>query len=133
MMGIVNKGEKAVPLNRIQDVRLVRSLLAGGSLAMSSAGGALSIQRIGPLSRENARQFADAVNAMIHHGGDGLSSPPPTITSTFAPMPPATPAQWFVDPSGAPNLRYWDGDRWTEHVAAAPPPGGDDTNGHFSE
>lgn len=29
-------------------------------------------------------------------------------------------AGWFPDPSGAPQQRYWDGARWTEHTAAAP-------------
>ncbi|MFG6404067.1 DUF2510 domain-containing protein [Microbacterium sp. P04] len=35
-----------------------------------------------------------------------------------APLPPA---DWYADPSGAPQLRYWDGAAWTEHVA--PPVG----------
>jgi hypothetical protein len=29
----------------------------------------------------------------------------------------ATPAGWFADPSRRHELRYWDGHRWTEHVA----------------
>ncbi len=33
--------------------------------------------------------------------------------------PPGTPAGWLPDPGGAPNtLRYWDGNAWTQHVAA---------------
>ena len=120
LMGIISKREKAVPLNRIQDVTLVRSLTSGGHIAMSSAGGPLSIQRIGPLSRENARRFADAVSARIHHGGDGLSVGQQSMVSTkFPPMPPSTPAQWTADPSGQNDLRYWDGQRWTEHVSEA--------------
>lgn len=31
----------------------------------------------------------------------------------------ATPAGWFPDPSGDHELRYWDGDAWTEHVSDA--------------
>lgn len=27
------------------------------------------------------------------------------------------PANWYADPAGNPNWRYWDGTRWTEHVA----------------
>jgi hypothetical protein len=35
-----------------------------------------------------------------------------------------TPANWYADPAGAPNWRYWDGTGWTEHVApyATPDP-----------
>jgi len=74
LQGIVSKGEKSVPLSRIQDVTLSRSILSGGQVALSSAGGSLSIQRIGPLTREAAREFADAIGERIHQGGDGLSA-----------------------------------------------------------
>jgi hypothetical protein len=30
---------------------------------------------------------------------------------------PAVPAGWYTDPSGRYELRYWNGDEWTEHVA----------------
>ncbi|MGD0882056.1 MAG: PH domain-containing protein [Acidimicrobiales bacterium] len=105
VQGIVTRREKALPLSRVQDVRLIRSYLIGGRVLMSSAGGALSIQAIGPLSRERARVFADAVGPRIDRGGDGLSPPP------------ATPAQWAVDPFGQADLRYWDGYSWTDHVS----------------
>ena len=32
---------------------------------------------------------------------------------------PAVPANWYADPSGRFELRYWDGSAWTEHVARA--------------
>lgn len=38
-----------------------------------------------------------------------------------APPVPTVPAGWHPDPSGAPQLRYWDGTRWTEHVQATAP------------
>jgi len=34
-----------------------------------------------------------------------------------APTPQAIPAGWYPDPSGRYELRYWDGNAWTEHVA----------------
>jgi hypothetical protein len=32
------------------------------------------------------------------------------------------PPGWYADPAGGWDLRWWDGARWTEHLAAAPPP-----------
>ncbi len=123
--GIVTRREKAVPLSRVQDVRLIRSYLVGGRVLMSSAGGPLSIQTVGPLSREHARVFADAVGPRIDLGGDGLSTPlrngPPPAGSPAA--VPSTPACWAPDPYGEADLRYWDGRRWTEHVSPALQPG----------
>jgi hypothetical protein len=29
----------------------------------------------------------------------------------------AAPAGWHADPTGRYELRYWDGQRWTEHVS----------------
>jgi hypothetical protein len=33
------------------------------------------------------------------------------------PTSPAVPAGWHADPAGRYELRYWDGQRWTEHVS----------------
>jgi hypothetical protein len=30
---------------------------------------------------------------------------------------PASPPGWYPDPQGSPRRRYWDGSRWTEHLA----------------
>ena len=27
------------------------------------------------------------------------------------------PSGWYPDPSGRYEMRYWDGDKWTEHVS----------------
>lgn len=122
--GVISKYEKTVPISRIQDVNLNRSILAGGWVSLSSAGGALSVERIGPLTRQQARQFADALTAQhIYHVGDGVSVPPATAPHSFAPMPPGTPAQWLPDPAASGDLRYWDGQRWTSYVAPSPPAG----------
>lgn len=55
-------------------------------------------------------------------------SPDPTPAATASPEPvaavqepvaaqPTVPAGWYADPSGRYELRYWDGNQWTEHVA----------------
>ena len=66
VLGIVNKHERSVPLSRIQDISLHRSLLEGGHVALSSAGGSLGIEQIGPLTRNGAHEFA----------GRALGAPP---------------------------------------------------------
>ncbi|MEL0283547.1 MAG: DUF2510 domain-containing protein, partial [Ilumatobacter sp.] len=43
------------------------------------------------------------------------ANPEPATTSTAA--TPAVPSGWYADPSGRFELRYWDGDQWTEHVS----------------
>jgi hypothetical protein len=37
-------------------------------------------------------------------------------------VPTSIPPDWYADPHGAPQLRYWDGERWTEHVSPVPSP-----------
>ncbi|MEY2755634.1 MAG: hypothetical protein RJB65_1992, partial [Actinomycetota bacterium] len=40
----------------------------------------------------------------------------PTAPAATAPVA-NIPANWYADPSGRFELRYWDGQKWTEHVA----------------
>ena len=56
------------------------------------------------------------------HGLPGLSgaglAPRGTGAVTAAtPPPPPTPRAWLADPGGRHELRYWDGTKFTEHVA----------------
>jgi hypothetical protein len=49
------------------------------------------------------------------------SQPDPVVTtaaSSVVPAPPGTPAGWRDDPTGRFAQRYWDGDKWSEHVTA---------------
>jgi len=71
--GIVTSRQRTVPLARVQDVTLQRSILSGGHLILSSAGGPTGVERIGPLSRAKASQFTLALGARIHIGSDGVS------------------------------------------------------------
>ncbi len=46
--------------------------------------------------------------------------PEPEPEPEPAPAPESTvPAGWYADPSGRFELRYWDGNAWTEHVSRA--------------
>jgi hypothetical protein len=53
----------------------------------------------------------------VSAASSGASSSEP---ATAVPLPPGTPAHWGADPFDPKALRYWDGNRWTEHVAPAP-------------
>lgn len=48
----------------------------------------------------------------------------PTIPTTTPTMTPTTtvasvPADWYKDPAGRYDFRYWDGSKWTENVSRA--------------
>lgn len=44
-------------------------------------------------------------------------SAPTQATAAAAGTAPSVPADWYKDPSGRFELRYWNGSAWTEHVA----------------
>jgi hypothetical protein len=50
-------------------------------------------------------------------------TPEPAVVAPAQPVQqaatPAVPAGWYADPAGRFELRYWDGDKWTEHVSRA--------------
>jgi hypothetical protein len=56
----------------------------------------------------------------------GQYGPPPGAQPAYSPPPPQQPqpqqpaqkADWYPDPHGQARLRYWDGQRWTEHTSA---------------
>jgi hypothetical protein len=57
-------------------------------------------------------------------GGPVATPAAPVATATVAPSQatttaatPSVPADWYKDPSGRFELRYWNGSAWTEHVA----------------
>jgi hypothetical protein len=58
------------------------------------------------------------VAARRHRASHPLPTPTPwTATAGYG----AAPAGWFPDPGRDHQLRYWDGQTWTEHVADPPP------------
>lgn len=60
--GIVKRSEEVVPLSRIQDATLSRSPFSGGLIKLSSAGGALGFEKIGPLTQGDAKVFSHHLN-----------------------------------------------------------------------
>ena len=52
--------------------------------------------------------------------GYSAASTPSTATAAAAtPSASSVPAGWYADPAGRFDLRYWDGNTWTEHVSRA--------------
>ena len=43
----------------------------------------------------------------------------PVVQPAAQAATPAVPAGWYADPAGRFELRYWDGNTWTEHVSRA--------------
>src|SRR4051794_9052701 len=64
------------------------------------------------------RNFTGAIGAPAAPLSFG-APPPPSGSPVDAPPPQgAQPANWYPDPHGQVRLRYWDGQRWTEHTSA---------------
>ena len=56
--------------------------------------------------------------AFLRRTAGGTSTPQAHVTTaTSTASNPKVPAAWYADPSGRYELRYWDGNEWTEHVA----------------
>lgn len=62
-------------------------------------------------------------SAGAHTGGaDGWASAPSqgvAATAAVQQTTPAVPADWYPDPSGRYEHRYWDGTKWTDNVSRA--------------
>jgi hypothetical protein len=48
---------------------------------------------------------------------NAVTSAAPVASTTATGATPNVPADWYKDPSGRFELRYWNGTAWTEHVA----------------
>lgn len=68
------------------------------------------------------RKKREVVDRMLEDTHRVLASPveqPPVPPSAPAAPAAAAPGGWHADPHGRHELRYWDGERWTEHVSDA--------------
>ena len=64
---------------------------------------------------EQPAQEGGAGWGMQSAASETTASTEPSSASSSA----AAPAGWYADPSGRFELRYWNGDKWTEHVSRA--------------
>ena len=64
------------------------------------------------MQSEDSTSSADAASSSTAAGTA-------TSSSSTASSAASAPAGWYADPSGRFELRYWNGDKWTEHVSRA--------------
>jgi len=80
------------------------------------------------LSSPTRRRVADRLAGTVVIAAEALGTPVPlevvpvAVAVPGAPVPGtaaagAPPANWYPDPSGEKRLRWWDGQRWTDHTA----------------
>lgn len=63
--GIISKTERSVPLTQIQDATVFSQFWVGG-VRLSTAGGAMSIERLTPITPAEARLLADQILQEAH-------------------------------------------------------------------
>ncbi len=64
--------------------------------------------------REGAQGVASrAMNAIFNPPDEAYESFAPTTQGPVVPSGPS--AGWYSDPDGTPNLRWWNGQDWTDH------------------
>lgn len=91
---------------------------ASGALA-SPASAADAASRIAPMTPASVAPSAVAQPAVTQPAAQVTTpatstTPSPTVGAGSVPD---VPANWYKDPSGRYELRYWNGTAWTEHVA----------------
>lgn len=52
------------------------------------------------------------------NAGRAGSDAPALLGTTLSPPPPVIPAGWHPDPTSRFQYRWWDGERWSEHVSS---------------
>lgn len=67
---------------------------------------------------QSAASDSERVQGLRNPGGRLVNAQPQGTPQTDASVP-SVPANWYKDPSGRFEMRYWNGTQWTEHVATA--------------
>ena len=114
---MVESGRRPQPSARgaiPDDVKQFVFMRDGGRCCSCGSGEELQFDHIIPVAlgggtgQDNLQVLCGPCN---RSKGAGLVSPPPKPKSY---MPPAG---WYPDPNEASQQRYWDGAKWTEHIA----------------
>lgn len=97
---IVRVDVKRNPRNKVTGF-LVRQRLEDGSVFVHAFTTGMLVNKKTPAGSDEA--IAEMFDVVPHELVEGVSPP--------------VPAQWCPDPTGAHQLRYWDGTQWTAQVA----------------
>jgi uncharacterized RDD family membrane protein YckC len=85
-------------------------------------------QRVGDMAAGTYvidKKFAGSPTGQVGAGAPGQFGAPPSGPPVASSAPPPSAggdggqkADWYPDPQGQARLRYWDGQRWTDHTSA---------------
>lgn len=70
---------------------------------------------VGPFPK--AEELLPQDRSVMGVGNVGAPQQAPSAAPSSSGDAPSVPANWYKDPSGRFELRYWNGSAWTEHVA----------------
>jgi Protein of unknown function (DUF2510) len=85
---------------------------AGAATGAAAAGAATE-----PEAPPTPEPVASEPEPPLVHEPEPVAAAAPAAPAAAAASVPTTPAGWYPDPSGRYEMRYWDGDKWTEHVS----------------
>jgi putative membrane protein len=113
--GRLNRATTWVPLEKAQSVRSVQGPLQrrfGLATVHVDVAGKRTRAEFRDRTAEEADRLVEALSNLSRQARrhDGPATPDRVALGL-------TPANWYPDPSGRHRWRYWNGDRWTEHVS----------------
>jgi hypothetical protein len=126
VVNVVNTGSDLAAILRrsmtATNASVVEAVAAAPAAAPNDGAGYGSNSSISPSPSSTGGYVGAAVTAAVPTVSAAPSpAAAPTVTPPVAAATPApastTPAGWYPDPSGRFEMRYWDGNAWTEHVA----------------
>jgi hypothetical protein len=120
VVSVVAVGNDIVAYLSREATKSATSSTAGSASASSTSSSTGSSEPAGWASAATADAASAPTQAMTAMSNTGslaaqTSSASPASSSTT----PTVPADWYKDPSGRYEYRYWDGQKWTEHVSRA--------------
>lgn len=106
------RGSEMIPIKSVSSVTTEKDGLTSEKLQLICSGNVIEM-RASKSTIEEAKDHLTRLVLGSHPTQQGAAASPPS-----PPPPPSSgpPAGWFDDPNDAGQLRYWDGNTWTEHA-----------------
>jgi type IV secretory pathway TrbL component len=124
VVSVVAVGNDIVAYLSRETIRSATSSTSGSASAPSTSGSTGSSEPAGWASAKTTDAASAPTQAMTAMSNTGSVAADTSSTSTASASTPSSttptvPADWYKDPSGRYEYRYWDGQKWTEHVSRA--------------